>query len=84
MSTDFGDVTRPIAHKAHRCIWCGETIVDETGVLKPLRVRHVKFTGKWEGEFQNWRMHAECYSDANESDELLEGFSPYEHERPAV
>jgi hypothetical protein len=74
MSTDFGGPTRPVAQKAYRCEWCGETI--------PVKERHVKYSGKWEGEFQNWRMHNECYSAADDNDELSEGFSPYEHERP--
>ena len=83
MSTDFGDISHPVAHKSHRCAWCGEAIVSETGILRPIRLRHVKFSGKWSGEFQNWRMHSECYNIANENDELSDGFSLYEHERPA-
>ena len=41
---------------------------------------HYKYTGRWEGDFQNWRMHLECY-DAS-SEEISEGFSPFENERP--
>ena len=38
------------------------------------------FAGKWEGEFQDWRMHSECY-EAADTDDLNEGFTPYEHAR---
>lgn len=71
--TDVGDVSFPTAAKAHRCEWCGEPI--EKGE------KHPHFVGKWDGEFQNWRMHFECYESADK-DELNEGFMPYEHERP--
>lgn len=72
MSTDFGDNTFPTARKTYRCEWCGELI--------KVGERHVKFSGKWEGEFQNWRMHSECHS-ATSKDDLSEGFTPYEHDR---
>ena len=81
MSTDFGDVICPIARKDYKCEWCGETIVSEVNVIRPLRIRHVKFVGKWNGEFQSWRMHAECYSVSDDNDELEDGFMPYEHAR---
>lgn len=69
MSTDFGDTTFPTARKQHRCEWCGEPI--------EAHARHVKFSGKWEGDFQSWRMHHECFDVADAS----EGFTPYEHSR---
>ena len=70
--TDFGETRWPEAGKEHRCEWCGETIL--------CLEKHAHYVGKWDGEFQNWRMHRECYDDA--SDELEDGFMPYEHERP--
>lgn len=73
MSTDFNSNTAPVARKVHRCEWCGEPI--------PIGEKHVKFSGKWEGDFQSWRMHPECYEAAGQDDEISEGFSPYEHER---
>ena len=72
--SDFGDTTWPTARKAHRCIWCGETIL--------VGEKHAHYTGKWEGEFQDWRMHSECNADADTNGEIQEGFMPYEHERP--
>ena len=74
MSADFGDIRYPTARKPHHCHWCGERIL--------VGERHPQFVGKWEGDFQNWRMHAECYDHAMANDELSDGFSPYEHERP--
>ncbi len=71
--TDFGDMIYPKAKKDHRCEWCGETILKGE--------KHAKFSGVWESEFQNWRMHIECHSFASDNDELYEGFTPFEHER---
>ncbi len=70
--SDFGDVRYPVARKAHKCEWCGEPIhVGE---------RHPQFVGQWDGEFQHWRMHSECYGAVN-WDDLVDGFMPYEHAR---
>lgn len=73
--TDFGDTTHPVAAKEHRCEWCGETILKGE--------RHAHYVGKWDGEFQNWRMHGECYEDSEQC-EINEGFMPYEHARPVA
>lgn len=70
MST-FNDITRPRAIKMHRCEWCSETIF--VGEI------HVKYVGDFEGDFQSWRMHAECY--AATSEHISEGFTPGEHPR---
>jgi len=72
--SDFGETKYPTAAKEHRCEWCGEPIV--------VGENHAHFAGKWDGEFQNWRMHRECYSSASDNHELEDGFMPYEHERP--
>ncbi len=74
MSHDFGETIWPVAAKDHRCEWCGETITKGE--------KHAHYKGKWEGEFQDWRMHRECNEDADNSDELQDGFTPYDHERP--
>ncbi len=74
--TDFGEATHPKAAKEHRCIWCGEAI--------PKGERHAHYVGKWQGEFQDWRMHSECYEDSADSWELEAGFAPYEHDRPRI
>lgn len=36
----------------------------------------------WQGEFQNWRMHDECYQDADDNDSLTEGFMDGDGEMP--
>ena len=74
--TDFGETIWPTAAKAHRCEWCGETI--------PKGEKHAHFAGKWDGEFQDWRMHSECYTEGDANQEIQEGFTPYEHERPSI
>jgi len=72
--TDFGETIFPVAAKNHRCEWCGDIIAKG--------VNHAKFAGRWDGEWQNWRMHRECYSYADNNDALVDGFTPYEGERP--
>jgi hypothetical protein len=71
--SDFGEMKTVTGKKDYRCEWCGETI--------PTGERHEHYVGKWEGEFQNWRMHVECYGAATLSDDLQDGFSPYEYKR---
>jgi hypothetical protein len=72
---DFGEGRKLVGNKDHRCEWCGQKI--------PKGDLHYQFKGLWEGEWQNWRMHLECYgaysSDANE---MCDGFTPFEGERP--
>lgn len=71
--SDFGVTKQIIGRKDHKCEWCGETIL--TGTL------HQHFTGKWQGDFQNWRMHCDCFDYYSENNDD-EGFYPYENERP--
>lgn len=61
--SDFGDGRTVRARKEFTCQWCHD----------PIRVgeRHFRFTGKWQGEFQDWRMHSDC-EDAHQS-ETYEG-----------
>lgn len=72
--SDFDETTYPVAAKEHRCEWCGQMILQGE--------KHAHFVGKWDGEFQNWRMHLVCNADADENGEIQDGFMPYEHERP--
>jgi hypothetical protein len=72
--SDFGGCSHPVGRKEYRCEWCGQKI--------PKGEKHVAYVGMWENEFQNWRMHDECYADAQNSDEMSDGFSSYDHERP--
>lgn len=61
--SDFGDGQIVRARKNHSCEWCHSSIV--------VGERHFRFCGKWQGEFQDWRMHNEC-EDAH-SRETYEG-----------
>lgn len=81
----FGEDDEDIAnhcevnHKAHyprelRCAWCGEAI--------PGGESHAHNYGYWQGEKQDWRMHAECYTDADLNGALDAGFMLYEAPRP--
>lgn len=74
----FGDFCFPVARKRHRCAWCGEWI--EVGE------KHSKYVGKFEGDFQSWRVHDECknyYEHLTAIDDRLcdEGFRPGDHSR---
>jgi hypothetical protein len=72
--SDFGRSSHPKARKDHRCEWCGQSI--------PRGEVHYLFVGVWEGEWQNWRMHEECSKYANLNNEFIDGFTPFENERP--
>lgn len=49
--------SQPTARKAHRCFWCGESILKGE--------KHSKVAGKFEGEFQSIRLHNECSAASN-------------------
>lgn len=67
----FSSDRHPVARKRHGCAWCHEWI--------DVGERHYHYTGKWEGEFQDWRMHEEC-ADSHQSEtyegEICEGPHP--------
>jgi hypothetical protein len=71
--SDFQNHRTPKARKEHKCEWCGEPI--------PKGEVHYQFTGIWQGDWQNWRMHDGCHEIASLNNELDDGFYPYEHER---
>lgn len=66
--------THPVGRKAYRCEWCYEQI--------PQGEQHAHYVGVWEGEWQNWRMHEECFGTASDDDSLMDGFVPGEGDRP--
>jgi hypothetical protein len=72
--SDFGLTKMPKGRKDHACAWCGQTI--------PKGEQHIHFTGVWQGDFQDWRMHDECHNLASDTGELQEGFNLYDNERP--
>lgn len=51
--SDFGQTKKVWARNEHRCEACLGPIVK--GEL------HHQYKGVWHGEWQNWRMHHECY-----------------------
>lgn len=74
--SDLGGYTKPIAQKKHRCIWCGDAI--------PKGEKHQHCKGKWEGDWQDWRMHAECFAAFQKVTGNEGGFiDPYVNERPS-
>jgi len=74
--SEFDNMSYPVGRKAYRCEWCGQSIL--TGE------KHVHYVGKWDGEFQNWRMHLECYNESSKDRDALDGFTPFENERPVL
>lgn len=73
--SDFGQTKRPVGRKDYKCVWCAETI--------PNGEKHIHFSGKWQDEFQNWRMHNECNDAADKDGACQDGFEPYANERPS-
>ncbi len=57
--SDMGEGIWVTGRRAHRCAGCQSPI--------PLDEVHFHFRGKWEGEWQNWRLHAECHQDWEEN-----------------
>lgn len=43
--------------KVHQCVWC----------YQPIDGEHQKFTGEYEGDFQNWRIHLDCVEPMRQS-----------------
>ena len=78
MSWTHLGTSKPVAAKAHRCIWCGQTILQGE--------QHVYVRGVFEGDFQVNRYHNEC--DKAAQDYFREygddGFDPYISDRPAL
>jgi hypothetical protein len=66
----------PAAKKAHRCIWCGESI--------PIGEKHRHEKSIYCGTFQDHRWHLECRDAANAElfDQGEEEFAPFDNERP--
>lgn len=63
------------ARKAHKCEWCGQPIL--------VGAEYAHYVGKWEGEFMAYRVHPEC-REAMGDEDLADGFTPFEGERPIV
>ena len=75
---NFGKGKWVKVRKDKACSWCGETI------KKGEKAYH--FNGRWDGDWQDWKMHEEC-RQANIDEENYGGdgfFYPYENERPKI
>lgn len=69
--SDFGETTHHVGYKTHRCEWCGEEI--------PKGERFAHYKGMWQDEWQNWRMHEECYDAMTDMPyyDILDGWEPH-------
>lgn len=65
--SDCGTSLHVTGRKRYRCEACYGPI--------PKGEQHWHFTGKFEGCWQNWRMHDECMSDYR-ADDARDGFMP--------
>lgn len=69
---DFGRESWPTSRKPRPCEWCWQTI--------PAGERHFHFVGRWQGDWQDWRMHAEClrakWGCGNDEGEFVPGDNP--------
>ena len=75
---DFGSLVWVTGRKRHRCELCYGRI--------PRGERHAQFKGMYEGYWQNWRMHEECYNsyDADGEWEFVPGDAPVPHRVAAL
>ena len=72
--SDFGEGKVVKVRKDCRCHWCGE------GIAKGKEA--FWFKGRWNGDWQDWRMHPECEAAYREDDSYDEGFTPFDNPRP--
>lgn len=54
---DFGDGLWVVGRKDHRCDACHARI--------PKSEKHYNYRGMYDGDWQNWRMHEECFKAFN-------------------
>jgi len=74
--SNFGEGRWMAGRKDHRCEYCYGPI--------PKGEEHFYYRGMYDGEWQNWRMHRECY-EGYEIDAQYSGdweFMPGEADRP--
>lgn len=68
----FGEGRHPRARKVHYCVWCHTDI----GIGE----RYFYFFGEWDGELQDWRMHADC-EDAHQRETEEGEICDIQHQR---
>lgn len=59
--SDFGEGKWIVGLKKHRCEYCFGPI--------PKGEKHFNYRGIYSGDWQNWRMHEECFEDHSREDE---------------
>ena len=64
---DFGDGAWIVGRKEHRCEGCLGRI--------PKGEKHFQYKGRYDGVWQNWRLHEECHEDwiSNQYEEFMPG-----------
>lgn len=60
---EYRTVTKP--RKSHKCEWCHQAIDSD----------HLHFIGKFEGEFQSWRIHKDCRKPMEASGQYEDDYS---------
>ena len=73
---NFGDSKQVKLRKDKRCSWCGQ-------VMKKGEVVY-HFKGRWDGDWQNWKMHNECEQVYRNDEYCEEGFSLFNNTRPTT
>ena len=74
----WGGFTEVKAAKEHYCKWCKKHRIAKGE-------RHFKYVGKFEGDFQSWRVHPECAAAWEKMYGALGGACcESQHERGAV
>jgi hypothetical protein len=76
INMDFGNEYQVKLRKTKKCEWCGQDMI------KGEVVYH--FKGKFNGEWQDWKMHNECEEAYRKDDQWHEGFLSYSNERPRL
>lgn len=78
MGFDLLSQSYPIARKEHVCEWCGEKI--EKGE------KYYRYTGIYDGDFQNTPLHLECQTAADKylKENWCDEYMPYSFKRGSV
>lgn len=69
--SDFGESKRVMSFQQRRCDYCYGPI--------PEREKHWSWKGRFDGEWQSWRMHDECMTDYSDhgDGEFFPGDAPW-------
>jgi hypothetical protein len=69
----FNEFVEVKARKRHTCVHCRTPIV--------IGERHRKYVGTWHGDFQSWRVHADCFDSMQDCNDLDDGLCNEVHVR---